>query len=88
VHAGATSLLAIVPTAFVGTWRLQRQGHVDLKAAAVIGVASILGVQGGVLLAEHLPGSLIRRLFGVLLLITAAQLALRARRSVEGQPSK
>jgi uncharacterized membrane protein YfcA len=88
VHAGATSLLAIVPTALVGTWRLQRQGHVDLRAAAVIGVASILGVQGGVLLAEHLPGSVIRRLFGVLLLITAAQLALRARRAVEGEPSK
>jgi uncharacterized protein len=88
VHAGATSLLAIVPTAFVGTWRLQRQGLVDLKAAAVIGVVSIIGVQGGVLLAEHLPGAVIRRLFGVLLLITAAQLALRARRTVPGEPSK
>ena len=86
VHAGATSLLAIVPTAFVGTWRLQRQGLVDLKAAAVIGVVSIIGVQGGVLLAEHLPGALIRRLFGVLLLITAAQLALRARRSAAAEP--
>jgi hypothetical protein len=88
VHAGATSLLAIVPTAFVGTWRLQRQGLVDLKAAAVIGVVSIIGVQGGVLLAEHLPGTLIRRLFGVLLLVTAAQLALRARRSAAAGPSK
>jgi uncharacterized protein len=77
-----------VPTALVGTWRLQRKGHVDLKAAAVIGVVSIIGVQGGVLLAEHLPGALIRRLFGVLLLITAAQLALRARRSVATEPPK
>ena len=49
VHAGATSLLAIVPTALVGAWRLQRQGHVDLRVAAVIGVVSIVGVQGGVL---------------------------------------
>jgi uncharacterized protein len=81
VHAGASSLLAIIPTALVGTWRLQRQGHVELKAAAVIGVASILGVQGGVLLAESLPGAIVRRLFGVLLLVTAGQLVLRARRS-------
>lgn len=81
VHAGASSLLAIIPTALVGTWRLQRQGHVEVKAAAVIGVASIVGVQAGVLLAETLPGALVRRLFGVLLLITAGQLVQRARRS-------
>ncbi|MGZ4258224.1 MAG: sulfite exporter TauE/SafE family protein, partial [Gaiellaceae bacterium] len=66
VHAGATSLLAILPTAIVGTWRLQRQGNVELRGAAIIGAASIVGVQGGVLAAEALPGVLIRRLFGIL----------------------
>jgi uncharacterized protein len=81
VHANASSLLAILPTALVGSWRLQRQGHVELKVAAAIGVASIVGVQGGVQLAEALPGAVIRRLFGVLLLVTAVQLVLRARRS-------
>ena len=81
VHAGATSLLAILPTALVGTWRLQRQGHVDLRVAAIIGVASIVGVQGVVVAAESLPAAVIRRLFGILLLITAGQLVLRARRT-------
>jgi uncharacterized protein len=81
VHAEASSLLAILPTALVGTWRLQRQGHVEVKVAAAIGVASILGVQGGVLLAEALPGAVIRKLFGILLLITAGQLVLRTRRA-------
>ncbi len=80
LHAGATSLLAILPTAFVGTWRQMRYGNVDLRAAAMIGVASIVGVQGGVLLAESLPESILRRLFGVLLVMTAAQVAWRARR--------
>lgn len=81
VHAGATSLLAILPTALVGTWRLQRQGHVVLRVAATIGLASTVGVQGGVVAAEALPGAVIRRLFGILLLVTAAQLVLRARRA-------
>jgi hypothetical protein len=80
LHAGASSLLAILPTAFVGTWRQLRYGNVDLQAAATIGVASIVGVQGGVLVAESLPESTLRRLFGVLLLLTAAQVAWRARR--------
>jgi uncharacterized protein len=84
VHATASSLLAILPTALIGTWRLERQGHVDLTVAATIGVASVLGVQGGVLLAEAVPGTVIRRLFGVLLLVTAAQFVLRARRASPG----
>ena len=56
VHAGATSLLAILPTALVGTWRLQRQGLVDVRVAATIGVASIVGVQGGVLARRVVAG--------------------------------
>jgi uncharacterized protein len=80
LHAEASSLLAILPTAFVGTWRQLRYKNVDLRVAAIIGVASIVGVQGGVLVAESLPESILRRLFGVLLLMTAAQVAWRARR--------
>jgi uncharacterized protein len=79
LHAEATSLLAILPTAMVGTWRQRRYGNVDLRAAAWIGVASIAGVQIGVLIAESLPENVLRRLFGVLLLVTAAQLVWRTR---------
>lgn len=80
LHAEATSLLAIIPTAVVGTWRQVRYRNVDLWAAAAIGVASIVGVQGGVLVAESLPEHLLRRLFGALLLVSAAQIAWRASR--------
>ena len=79
LHAEATSLLAILPTAMVGTWRQRRYGNVDLRVAAWIGVASIAGVQIGVLIAESLPENVLRRLFGVLLLVTAAQLVWRTR---------
>ena len=80
LHAEASSLLAIIPTAVVGSWRQMRYGNVDVRAAALIGVGSIVGVQGGVLIAEALPEAALRRLFGALLLITAAQLAWRERR--------
>ena len=78
LHAEASSLLAILPTAVVGTWRQVRYGNVAVRAAVTIGIASILGVQGGVLVAEALPEHLLRRLFGGFLLVTAAQLAWRA----------
>jgi uncharacterized protein len=80
LHAEATSLLAILPTSVVGTWRQRRYGNVDLRVAAWVGLASIGGVQVGVAVAEALPGAVLRRLFGVLLLITAAQLVWRTRR--------
>jgi uncharacterized protein len=79
LHAEAASLLAILPTAVVGSWRQQRHGNIDLRAALVVGFAAIGGVQGGVILAVSLPESLLRRLFGVLLLITAAHVGWRAR---------
>jgi uncharacterized membrane protein YfcA len=80
LHAEATSLLAILPTAVAGSWRQARYGNVDIRAAAWIGVASVAGVQIGVIVAESLPEHVLRRLFGVLLLVTAAQLAWRTRR--------
>ena len=80
LHAEASSLLAILPTAIVGSWRQYRYGNVDLRAAALVGVASIAGVQVGVLVAESLPEATLRRLFGILLLVTAAHIAWRARR--------
>ena len=79
LHSEASSLLAILPTAIVGTLRQRRYGNVDFRAAAVIGIASIAGVQGGVLVAESLPDSTLRKLFGVLLLIVSAQIVWRAR---------
>ena len=78
VEAAATSLLAIVPTAGVGVWRHARHGTVRFRSALVIGVASVVGVEAGVQIATSLPEHVLRRLFGVLLIAVAAQLAWRA----------
>jgi uncharacterized membrane protein YfcA len=80
LHAEASSLLAIIPTVVAGTWRQQRYGNVRWRPALVIGVAAIGGVEGGVALAEAMPEHLLRRLFGGLVLLVAAQVAWRARR--------
>ena len=78
VHAEATSLLAILPTVAVGAWRQQRYGNVRWKPSLVLGIAGVAGVVGGGFLAESLPGGVLRRLFGALLVLTAAQLVWRA----------
>lgn len=74
-----TSLLAIIPTVLVGTWRQSSYGNVRWRAAAVLGVAAAAAAQGGVVLAEALSGPTLRRLFAGLLVLVAAQIAWRAR---------
>jgi uncharacterized protein len=78
LHAEATSLLAIVPTVAVGIWRQQRYGNVRWRAAAVIGVASVGAAVGGAQAAESLPEATLRKLFALLVLLTAGQIAWRA----------
>ncbi len=78
-EAIGTSLLAIVPTVLVGTWRQSRYGNVRWRAAAVLGVAAAASAQGGVALAEALPATMLRRLFAGLLVLVAVQIAWHAR---------
>ena len=80
LDAGATSLLAILPTVAAGAWRQRRYGNVRWRSALVLGLTSIAGVAAGVQIATSLSEGTLRRLFAVLLLGVAAQLAWRARR--------
>jgi uncharacterized membrane protein YfcA len=81
LHAEATSLLAILPTAAVGSWRNFRYGNVELRVAAVVGAGSVAGVELGVLVAHALPEATLRRLFGAFLLLTAVHIVWRTSRS-------
>lgn len=78
LDAEATSLLAILPTVIAGAWRQHGYGNVRWRPALLLGAVSIAGVQAGVLVATSLPEDVLRRLFGVLMLGVAAQLAHRA----------
>lgn len=80
VHAEATSLLAIIPTVLVGVWRQQRYGNVCWRPALIVGLASIGAAVGGAAVALSLPESVLRRLFAVLLIFTAAQIAWRTKK--------
>jgi uncharacterized membrane protein YfcA len=84
LHGEATSLLAIIPTVVAGTWTQQRFGNVRWADALVIGVAAVAGVEAGVRIAESLPEHALRRLFGALMLVVAAQIAWRAARARQG----
>jgi uncharacterized membrane protein YfcA len=73
-QAEATSLLAIVPVAIVGTINQNRYGNVRHGDALLMGLLSIAGAVGGVALANALSGEALRVGFAVLILLVAAQL--------------
>ena len=81
INAEASSLLAILPTVVAGTWRQNRYGNVRWRKALVVGLAAVVGVEGGVRIALAVPEHMLRRLFGALLLVVAAQLVWRALRA-------
>jgi uncharacterized protein len=81
VEAEATSLLAILPVVIAGTWRQHLYGNVRWRTAAIIGLTAVAGVELGVLTARALPELTLRRIFALLVLLVAAQLAWRASRA-------
>jgi uncharacterized protein len=78
LEAEATSLLAIIPTVVAGAWQQQRYGNVRWRAALVLGLSAIAGVEVGVRLADALAEDTLRRLFAALMIAVAAQLIWRA----------
>ena len=78
LEAVATSLVAIVLVAVVGTVRQREYGNVRLRDGLMIGVLSPLGVAAGVVLANALPERALELSFAALQLVFALQLARSA----------
>jgi len=80
VDAEATSLLAIVPVAIVGTYRQDRYGNVRRRDALALGALSVAGAAAGVVLANALSGAMLRDAFAGLMVVIALQLVRRTLR--------
>ncbi|WP_159616244.1 sulfite exporter TauE/SafE family protein [Arthrobacter zhaoguopingii] len=79
--AKGTSLLVMIPTSAIGTGANWRAGTVDVGAGLIVGVAATAASIPSAALALALPARLSGILFGLLLLVVAAQLAVRAIRT-------
>jgi uncharacterized membrane protein YfcA len=82
-EAEATSLLAIIPVAIVGTYRQDRYGNVRRGDALLLGGLSVAGAAAGVVLANALSGTVLRDLFAAFMVVVAARLVRRALRGDE-----
>lgn len=79
-EAQGTSLAVMVPVSLMGAWRHARRGYTDWRAGLVLGAGGVLGAPLGALLAQAVPEVWLQRLFAVLLVYSAVQLVLKARK--------
>ena len=77
VQAEATSLLAIVPVAILGSWRQYRYGNVHVKEGLAIGALSLLGVGLGVVISNAVSQRTLELAFACLVILIAFQLLWR-----------
>ena len=80
VEAEATSLLAMIPVALVGSWRQRHYGNLRLGDGVTVGLVSVAGAVAGVVAANELSNRALEIAFAGLLVVVAAQLVRRALR--------
>ena len=83
VVAEATSLLAIVPVAILGTWQQRRTGDVRVRDALIIGVGSVVTAILAAIVADRLPEDILRWMFIALMVIVAARIWVGAQRDAD-----
>jgi uncharacterized protein len=84
VVAEATSLLAIVPVALLGTWQQRRTGDVHLRDALIIGAGSIVTAVLAALAASAMPEDVLRWLFAAFMVVIAIRIWMGAERDARG----
>ena len=74
-EATGTSLAAIVIIAAVAAGTHAAHGSVDLGDGALLGVTGVVGVTAGATLQQRVPVDVLRRLFGLMLVVAAVAIA-------------
>jgi hypothetical protein len=78
IEAEATSLLAIVPVAFVGAVRQRGYGNLKVRDGLLIGLLGLPGAVGGAALADAVDQRVLELMFAALQIVVAIGLARRA----------
>jgi uncharacterized membrane protein YfcA len=79
--AEGTSLMVIVPTAIAGVIAHNKRGFVDFRAALWLAIGGVAGAVAGAMIALGTAGSVLRTLFGVLVVFVGVRFVYQGLRS-------
>lgn len=75
--AQGTSLAVMLPPiGIIAAYNYYKAGHVNIKFAIILAVAFLVGSYFGSKLALNLPQPLLKKIFGILLLLIAAKMLM------------
>jgi len=75
--AQGTSLAVMLPPiGIIATWNYWKAGQVNLKFALILAAAFLIGSYFGSKFALNIPQNVLKKIFGVLLLLVAAKMLL------------
>lgn len=77
--ASGTSLAVIAPAAVIATVTNSRAGRVAWQVVIGVSLGAVVGAIAGSQIAQRLDDAVLRRMFAVLLIITAVRMLLRIR---------
>ncbi len=73
---GTTLALMVPPIGLLAAWTYYRHGYVDLRVAVLVGLGFLLGGLVGARCATAIDELLLRRLFGIMMLVAAIKMLL------------
>jgi uncharacterized membrane protein YfcA len=71
---GTSLAFMLPPVGILATWNYWKAGHVDWKIAAVLSVTFVVGAYFGSQLSVNISDRMLRRVFGVLMLVMAVRM--------------
>jgi len=84
--AFGTNLFVVLPTALSGSLGHHRKGAVWWKAAMILGGCGLVGAVIGATVATHLPGGLLKVVFGIAIVAGAVRMLTARPPKVEEEP--
>jgi uncharacterized membrane protein YfcA len=71
---GTMVFIFLLPTSIFGFWAYYKAGHIDIPAAILVAVGMVAGTWIGAIHAQTLPAPVLKRLFGILMLMGSLKL--------------
>ncbi len=73
---GTTLAMLIPPIGILAAWKYYQAGNIDFKVAGLLCIGFVVGGYAGGYLANQIPSEMLRRLFGVAMLLIAIKMIL------------
>ena len=71
---GTTLIMMVLPVGALAAWQYYQQDNVNLKAAGILCIGMVIGGYLGGYIANHVSSDMLRKIFGVLLLLVSMKM--------------